>query len=921
MTIKLKIVTKKLTLFFLLFLCAITLPSFCFASEIQYPPVFGLSLNDTSTFPEYARYFFSIGIFISATLAAIVIIFGGIYYLISFGSGKFTGEGKEWIKAGFLGLFLILGSYLIVYTINPDLAIFRLNGLKPVIVADPIPEILNPNTPKVIYNEIPIGILTENVLTKTMDCYNFDSNGDPVSAPLDTDDRGRVFGPTLTNNDRTDCVLKLAAAAAKKSEIIKKLSDDISGLMSQCSCEGKCDSTCNPNNPNACGQPQIGANGEKSCPTGECKDAACKAPKNGSGECCEQNVKDQIENGLDQFRNLQSDISGIIEKQVRVDEKTVIIIDQDKWKNLKTAEQLTYLKEKIENFKSKIENDLKQLTNAAGDLDNCYYSTSYIDFLKLYEGARPEEKIILKNKTYSDSETKDKINISKYCNGFSYGDSSCFNVCQNVCPGDSQKDLSCYKSCKKCDIKDFDNESDYYDCIDEQKPCMEKCYNQRKCLPNDNYGNFERCVSYCKVNCSDSCSNEFSDDPKGLADCQKKCDTNSQCLMQNETKCIFNSNGLRQCAGAIDNGYYLKDCVNNSYLCKYGSQQHSGYPECLEYPYSKSEKYSASFIFQHQGYQVCPDLYAPFEEDSDTPCIDIYPETGKCPSASNCPDCPCGTVKDGKISENNVVSGQCSELAYNDDPLTFYCEQNWWNNKKEKLPKPIGNERFCSEENEIPVGRTVDDTENWANSLIKILDDISKNTKDLLGYIKQIGEEQGYCKCDSACEGGRPCSTSCKYVAATSGEDVDGNSTSTPESCAYQACKGISCQKIINLLKGGKTDNCPAEQKGVGFYNDKIYYGYKELYAFVVSEKRSDILKELTYSRTTTNACSLIKNANGDQAKLLSCLRAEDGIIPPIGRGETIVNEQIIKAHCYGQNLWKEGVEGLTDNWFCCEKR
>src|SRR3989344_4223447 len=375
---------KKTPLLFLLSLSMMLNAGFVFASEISYPPIFGLSLNDTSTFPEYARYFFSIGIFISATLAAIVIIFGGIYYLISFGSVKFTGEGKEWIKAGFLGLFLILGSYLIVYTINPDLAIFRLNGLKPVIVADPIPEILNPNTPKVIYNEIPIGILTENVLTKTMACYNFDSNGDPVSAPIDTDDRGRVFGPTLTNNDRTDCVLKLAVAAGKKS-----------------------------------------------CPTGECKDAACKAPKNGSGECCEQNVKDQIENGLNQFRNLQSDISGIIEKQVRVDEKTVIIIDQDKWKNLKTAEQLTYLKEKIENFKSKIENDLKQLTNAAGDLDNCYYSTSYIDFLKLYEGARPEEKIILKNKTYSDSETKDKINISKYCNGFSYGDSSCFNVCQN----------------------------------------------------------------------------------------------------------------------------------------------------------------------------------------------------------------------------------------------------------------------------------------------------------------------------------------------------------------------------------------------------------------------------------------------------------------------------------------------------------
>src|SRR3989344_9315591 len=135
---------KKGYLFLALSLFLWAVPGVISAFEVSYPPIFGLNLNDTSTFPEYARYFFSIGIFVSATLAALVIIFGGIYYLISFGSGKFTGEGKEWIKAGFLGLFLILGSYLIVYTINPDLAIFRLNGLKPVIVADPIPEILNP---------------------------------------------------------------------------------------------------------------------------------------------------------------------------------------------------------------------------------------------------------------------------------------------------------------------------------------------------------------------------------------------------------------------------------------------------------------------------------------------------------------------------------------------------------------------------------------------------------------------------------------------------------------------------------------------------------------------------------------------------------------------------------------------------------
>ncbi len=913
MTIKLKIITKKLFLFFLLFFIFLTKTGLAFASEISYPPIFGINLNDTSTFPEYARYFFSIGIFISATLSAIVIIFGGIYYLVSFGRGQFTDEGKEWIKAGFLGLFLILGAYLIVYTINPDLAIFRLNGLKPIIVANPIPEMLNPNVPRVIYNEIPIGILIENVLTRTMDCYNFDSNGDPISAPLDTDSDGTVLGPTLINNDRADCILKLAEAATKKSEIIKNLADSIAGLMQQCSGTGNCDSTCSSiDSPNACGPPQ-----EKKCLTGECKGAKCKAPQNGSNEVCSDDQKKQMEEGLEQFRNLRSDISNIVEKEVKVNEKTVIIIDQDKWKNLKIAEQLIYLKEKIENLQSKIKNDLKQLAKASAELDNCYYSTSYIDFLKLYEQTRPEEKIILKNKTYSDSGTNNKIDIAKYCNGFSYGNSSYFNVCQNLCPGDSQEDLSCYKNAPKCDLKDFDNESDYYACIEKQKPEMEKCFNQKKCLQNDNYGNFEGCIAYYRNACSDTCKDQFSNDQKGLGVCQKKCGGNSQCLMQNKSKCIFNSNGLRQCVDKIDNQNYLKDCINNSYLCKYGSNQNAGYPECLNYPYSKSEKYSASFIFQHWNYQVCPDPYAPFQEESETPCIDIYPETGKCPSSSNCPACPCDIVSASsdskKISEYNVVTGQCSEFSYNDDPLTFYCEQNWWNNPIEKLPKPIGIERFCSQENEIPLGRTVDDTKNWANGLIKQLDEISKNTKDLLGYIKEIGNEKDYCKCDSTCEGGgSPCFTDCQYV---------GGIAESPAFCAVKKGAGNSCQKMINLLKGGKTKNCPVEKKGVGFYYNKIYDGYKSLYAFIVSEKRSDILKELTYSRTTTSQCSLIKNAEGDQAKLLSCIRAEDEIIPPIGTGETIVNGQIIKAHCYGQNLWKEGVEGLTDNWFCCEKR
>ena len=920
---------------------------FVYAAEISYPPIFGLNINDTSTFPEYARYFFSIGIFLSATLSAIVIIFGGIYYLVSFGSGKFTGEGKDWVKAGILGLFLILGAYLIVYTINPDLAIFRLNGLTPVIVANPIPEMLNPNTPRVYYSEIPIGILTENTLARTMDCYDFDYNGDPISAP--------EGGPTLRDHDRADCIAKLIEAAAVKAKLIKDLSDEITKLMELCKCEnsdekGKpiCEQTCDTQNQcdrnndysGKCETNEDSAKKSGDPCSGNCSKQSCKFSKETmANSCCPADsgikdpnnpkknlsVKDLIEHGpiklgapagcagtdnkqyrgLDEFRTQLSNISSIVEANG--------VIDEDKWKNLKLIEQLMYFKEKIDEIKSKIKSDSDQLSKAKGELGKCYYAISSIDFLKIYEQTRPEEKIILKNKTYSDATTGNPVDISRYCNGFSYGNSNCFNSCQNLCPGDPQKDLSCYKNCEQCQADDFN-------CLAKQKICMEKCYNQRECVKKDNFGNFSGCIAYCRGQCSNSCAKKFPGCSADIAKCAQQCGADSECLVENEGVCIFNPPGLRYCAGLIDNAYYLKDCINSSYLCKNGSNQHAGYPECLWPPFSTGKNYSGSYIFQHPGTQICQNPYAPFEPEASAPCIDIYPETSKCPASSNCPACPCETVNETAISETNVVVGQCNEFSYNDDPLTFYCEQNWWNNTAEKKPVPIGNERFCSEENEIPVGRTVDGAETWAKALMKQLEDIAKNISDMADYVKKIGNEnpQSYCRCDSVCENGKPCSTDCQYVNAKvmeSGKEVE------KCVCGFKPCAGISCQKMINLLKGGKTDSCPVEKDGIGKYYDKIKKGTKDFNDFIVLQSRSDILKEVTYSRTKTNECSLVKNANNEQAKLLSCKRAEDEIIPPIGRAETIINGKIIKAHCYGQNLKNLGVPNLSDNWFCCEKR
>src|SRR3989344_5753521 len=100
---------------FVIFLCG---PSFALASSslnLHYPTIFGLSINSTSTLPEYARYFFNTIMVLTIIVSVIVVAIGGVYYLASFARGKFTDEGKSWIKSGLLGLLISLSAYTIAY--------------------------------------------------------------------------------------------------------------------------------------------------------------------------------------------------------------------------------------------------------------------------------------------------------------------------------------------------------------------------------------------------------------------------------------------------------------------------------------------------------------------------------------------------------------------------------------------------------------------------------------------------------------------------------------------------------------------------------------------------------------------------------------------------------------------------------------
>jgi len=102
--------------------------------EIGYPTVPGIETPDEETrLPEYIKYIFNFSVIIVGILAFAVMVYGGIFYLISAGDPTKISDAKSRIFGGIVGLVLLLMTYLILTTINPELAILKeMEFLKPV---------------------------------------------------------------------------------------------------------------------------------------------------------------------------------------------------------------------------------------------------------------------------------------------------------------------------------------------------------------------------------------------------------------------------------------------------------------------------------------------------------------------------------------------------------------------------------------------------------------------------------------------------------------------------------------------------------------------------------------------------------------------------------------------------------------------
>ncbi|MFA4941490.1 MAG: hypothetical protein WC582_02745 [Patescibacteria group bacterium] len=89
---------------------------------------------------EYIAGIYKYGIGVVGILAAVVLMFGGVRWLLAGGSPDKIGDAKAWIGASLTGLILALTSYMILYQINPDLV--KVNSLK-IKLVEKKPEIIS----------------------------------------------------------------------------------------------------------------------------------------------------------------------------------------------------------------------------------------------------------------------------------------------------------------------------------------------------------------------------------------------------------------------------------------------------------------------------------------------------------------------------------------------------------------------------------------------------------------------------------------------------------------------------------------------------------------------------------------------------------------------------------------------------------
>ncbi len=109
------------------------------AADIQFKPqvqipgyAFDPADKTTGNIANLVRAIYKYAIGIVGILAAVVLMIGGVMWIVAGGNATAIGEAKAWIGASLTGLLLALMSYLILATVNPALVDLKTTPITPI---------------------------------------------------------------------------------------------------------------------------------------------------------------------------------------------------------------------------------------------------------------------------------------------------------------------------------------------------------------------------------------------------------------------------------------------------------------------------------------------------------------------------------------------------------------------------------------------------------------------------------------------------------------------------------------------------------------------------------------------------------------------------------------------------------------------
>jgi murein DD-endopeptidase MepM/ murein hydrolase activator NlpD len=93
--------------------------------NLDYPSFGGFDLNQDQQINSVVAWFYYLIVGISGFAAFTMLVWGGISWLSSAGSPARITDAKDRIRNALLGLLLVLGSFIILQILNPELTILR----------------------------------------------------------------------------------------------------------------------------------------------------------------------------------------------------------------------------------------------------------------------------------------------------------------------------------------------------------------------------------------------------------------------------------------------------------------------------------------------------------------------------------------------------------------------------------------------------------------------------------------------------------------------------------------------------------------------------------------------------------------------------------------------------------------------------